>query len=507
MPPAIHLALTQNQPKIDKELPNPKPTRSHPMPQPTHAKCSALTLGLIGLFFLVGCASPPQASSLAEVNRSLNGFAPAEIQWAQTPDDQQKRHNAAERLLQTELGQTEAVQLMLLHSAALQALVSQYAADAATVAQEGRLPNPVLTWESITTGTEKELQQTLRFGLLDLLTWPQRKKVSDQKVVQRRLELSADIVEKITAVRVAWVKAVAAEESLQYAQQVQESAQIGAELAQRMMAVGNINRLTQSKHQSFYLHASNQWVMAKQLAASRREALVQLLGLDRAMAQRLQLPTRLPDIPTSPLSEKDVASQTLEQRLDVQLAKAALQTAAKSQGLDQITSFTDVEMTLKSGTVKDSAAQSSQSRQGVEWGFRLPIFDSGDLKRSAANAQTLAAAQRLQATLDIAHSQSSESYGAYRAAYDISRQYKEDILPLQKIMADENLLRYNGMLASVFDLLADAREQANTVVSAIQAHEQFWVADAMLKSTLMGRPTTTPLLSSSNTPSAPAATH
>ena len=131
MPPAIHLALTQNQPKIDKVPPNPKPTRSHPMPQPTHANRSALTLGLIGLFFLVGCASPPQASSLAEVNRSLNGFAPAEIQWVQTSDDQQKRHNAAERLLQNELGQTEAVQLMLLHSAALQALVSQHAADAA----------------------------------------------------------------------------------------------------------------------------------------------------------------------------------------------------------------------------------------------------------------------------------------------------------------------------------------------------------------------------------------
>ena len=58
----------------------------------------------------------------------------------------------------------------------------------------------------------------------------------------------------------------------------------------------------------------------------------------------------------------------------------------------------------------------------------------------------------------------------------------------------------------IFDLLADAREQANTVVNAIQALEQFWVAEAMLQSTLMGRPSK-PSISAPNTTSAPAAAH
>ena len=473
----------------------------------TDPQSKCMSLALLCVMWLGGCATQPPTPSLAQVQRDLSNFSPVDIQWAQTPDDRQKRKDATHLLLQDELGPHEAVKLMLLQSAALQALIAQHAADSAMAAQEGRLPNPLLSLESVTAGSERELQQIVSFGLLDLLTLPQRKAVADQKVVQRRLELASELVEKITAVKVAWVKAVAAEESLQYAQQVHESAQIGAELAQRMLSVGNINRLTQSKHQSFFLQASNQWILAKQLAASRREALVQTLGLDREQAAQLKLPSRLPDLPKVPLSENDdAATQSLEQRLDVQLAKAALQTAAKAQGLNQITSLIDVELALKAGTLKDTSNQSTQSRQGVEVGLRLPLLDAGDLKRNAMHAQTLAAANRLQATLDIAHSQWSESFGAYRAAYEISRQYKEDIVPLQKLMSDENLLRYNGMLSSVFDLLADAREQANTVVNAIQALEQFWVAEAMLKSTLMGRPST-PSISAPNTTSAPAAAH
>ena len=56
-----------------------------------------------------------------------------------------------------------------------------------------------------------------------------------------------------------------------------------------------------------------------------------------------------------------------------------------------------------------------------------------------------------------------EAYHAYRAAYDIARHYRDEIVPLRKRIADENLLRYNGMLIGVFELLADARAQIASV--------------------------------------------
>ena len=49
-------------------------------------------------------------------------------------------------------------------------------------------------------------------------------------------------------------------------------------------------------------------------------------------------------------------------------------------------------------------------------------------------------------------------------------------MPLRKRIADENLLRYNGMLIGVFELLADARAQIASVNASIEALRDFWIA-------------------------------
>ena len=56
-------------------------------------------------------------------------------------------------------------------------------------------------------------------------------------------------------------------------------------------------------------------------------------------------------------------------------------------------------------------------------------------------------------------------------------------------MAEENVLRYNGMLIGVFELLADTRSQISSVVTAINAYQQFWLADAALSASMTGKPT------------------
>lgn len=61
-------------------------------------------------------------------------------------------------------------------------------------------------------------------------------------------------------------------------------------------------------------------------------------------------------------------------------------------------------------------------------------------------------------------------------------------MPLRKAISDEMLLKYNGMLTGVFDLLADAREQIASVAQLIEAQRDFWLADAALQSTLLGKP-------------------
>ena len=48
---------------------------------------------------------------------------------------------------------------------------------------------------------------------------------------------------------------------------------------------------------------------------------------------------------------------------------------------------------------------------------------------------------------------------------------------------DENALRYNGMLISVFELMSDARNQMTSVNGYIEALRDFWLAQTDLEST------------------------
>jgi outer membrane protein TolC len=474
------------------------------MTTPRHFK---FALTIMAVATLYGCASYDVQKGVDRASLDVKDFVKNDLQLARTEEDRQKRQATSAQLLLNPVEQTEAVQLMLVNSPAFQALIAQNWAEAASAAQSGRISNPVFSYESVVTGSETEINRFLTIGLLDILTLPQRSAMAEHRMEQAQIRFASEIVDRVTQVRHAWVRAVAAEQSFVYAQQVYASAEASAELARRMESVGNFNRLTRARHQAFYADAATQLVTAKQNAVSKREELVRLLGLDEAQAEKFKLPARLPAIPKNPMSTEEVSKEASRNRLDVQLAKATLNASAKAQGLVGITSFTDIELSARRGSVSDSATGTTTSRRGYEVGVRLPIFDWGTMQRDAMNAQTLAAANNLEATVRSAGSSLRENYAAYRSAYDISRHYKDEVLPLRKVLADENILRYNGMIIGVFELLADARDQVATVVSAIAADQQFWIADAALKANLIGRPTSSGVSSISNTSSNLVANH
>ena len=81
-----------------------------------------------------------------------------------------------------------------------------------------------------------------------------------------------------------------------------------------------------------------------------------------------------------------------------------------------------------------------------------------------------------------------EAWSAYNTTYEIARHYRVEVVPLKKRISDEMLLKYNGMLASTFDLLADARAQVMAVNGAMEAERDFWIAAANLQTALTGKP-------------------
>jgi outer membrane protein TolC len=468
-----------------------------------HPNCFKHLASAVSLAWLCGCASVNVDQSIAQTNRAAADFTQGQLVLVHSQVQRDELVAIAAQILQQPLSQSDAVRLALVNSPALQAMLAQNWADGAGAAQTARLPNPVLGLTRLRSMDALELERVLTFGLFDLLTLPQRYGVATRQVAQTQLRLTNSVIEQVTQIRAAWVSAVAAQQGLMYAKQVSDAAQASAELAQRMQAVGNFSKLQRARQQSFYADAVTQWATAQHTSVSTREALVRQLGLADAQAAQLVLPKRLPDLPQQPRLPEEVQSQAGSSRLDIRLAQAQLETMAKAQGLKLLTSVTDIELGVRRDTTSDNALGTSTHRSGYEINIRLPIFDWGNMQRDAMNAQTLAAANQLEATTRAAGSHLRQSYSAYRTAFDVSKHYRDEVVPLRKTISEENVLRYNGMLIDVFALLADSRDQMASVMAAIAAQQQFWLMDAALQASMVG----TPLMANKEAPVKTGATH
>lgn len=453
-------------------------------------RCIAWALATLPL---AACTTVDLDQSLLPVQADLNASSNiATIKLAQNAEQRAERKKASDDLLAQPLSQEAAISLAVLNSPQFQALLAEHLRKGNEAAQIGRIPNPVFTFERVTVqngpNNELEIGRMLTFGLLDLISLPMRQGIAKQRMQDAQLIMHAEVLGHLGKVRKAWVKTVAAKQHLAYAKQVRESAEASAELARRMQSVGNFNKLDRARQQLFYADATTRLAVAELDAAARREELIRLLGLTEEQSKRLTLPERLPDLPTQAVEASQLTPTLLEKRLDVQLAKARLNAAGREQGLGNIASFTDIELGLKRDTAYDKADGDVARPRGFELEVRLPIFDWGNLKRDSLNAQTLAAANQFDQTVRAASSHLRQSHNQYLSRYDIARHYQDEVIPLRKAISDENLLRYNGMLIGVFELLADSRDQVATVIQALAAQEQFWMAHADFQAAQWGLP-------------------
>jgi outer membrane protein TolC len=173
----------------------------------------------------------------------------------------------------------------------------------------------------------------------------------------------------------------------------------------------------------------------------------------------------------------------LERRLDVRAARAAAAGTAADLGLTRTTRMVNV---LDLGYASKSETGEPRS-EGYEISLELPLFDWGGARVARAESVYMQSVGRVAETAVNARSEARAGYLGYRASYDVARHYRDQVIPLRQKIAGETLLRYNGMLASPFELLADAREQAAAVHATIDALKDFWLAEADLEAALGGR--------------------
>jgi outer membrane protein TolC len=445
---------------------------------------------LAALAALAGCAAPAIDDNIVAAHAEVMRHGGIDFAWLTTDAASEQARAEVERTLQQPLSEDDAVRVALSHDPALQALLFERAASSADATRSARLPNPVFAFERLASGgapNQIELTRALTLPLLDVLLLPARLRQADAAQQRLRLQLAIDVLRAAGAARAAWVDAVAAGQAARYAEQVRDAAAAAGELARRLEAAGSFSALQRARQEAFAADALTGLAQAQRAQRGTRETLVRALGLDARQAASLTLPDHLPDLPATLPAEGPSLQAALDSRLDLRLARGRLAELARTQGLTRVTGSVEglelgVERRDQTGLPRE---------HGLTLSVPLPLFDSGDAVRAGANARYDAALARTAAVAVAAASQLREADGNRRDSLALALQYRDRLVPLQATIVGQNLLRYNGMLASAFDLLADARQQALTVQQAIAAQRDFWLADAACQAAAVGIPAMT----------------
>ncbi|MCH8618722.1 TolC family protein [Undibacterium sp. TS12] len=432
---------------------------------------------------LGGCASFSADGGFSTVEQVAKERLGKEVTWQRSEKATDSAAQRVKELLASPLTVDDAVQIALLNNRGLQASFYELGISESDFVQAGRLANPGFSFSRTRQGSEIEIDRSLTFNIAHLLTMPLTRQMEQSRFEQTKREVTLQMLSLAAETRKAYYMAVAADQTMLYMQQVKKAADAGAELAGRLAQAGNYNKLQQAREQGFFAEATLNLARAEQAQTRSKEKLTRLMGLWGPQTA-FTLPLRLPDLPKKPDDMANVEQLAMTQRLDVQVARLSTEQLAKNLGLSKATRFINVlEVGAIRNTFNDQAVQ-----KGYSVTLELPLFDWSGARVAKAEALYMQSINRTAEIAINARSEVREAYLGYRSSYDIAMHYQNEIVPLKKRVSEENQLRYNGMLIGVFDLLADARSQIASVNSAIEASRDFWIAQADLEMSLLGRP-------------------
>ena len=444
--------------------------------------------GALAILVLAGCAQFSADGGMGTVSASVKQETGKGVAKLAGAAETQRARAQVDTLVQAPLDVEAAVQIALLNNRGLQAAFNELGISEAAYVQASLPPNPGISLSRLAGTGVVEVEFRLIGNLLALATLPQRSEIAARQFEQAKVRAVEATLRLAVDTRRAWFRAVAAGQRAALLEQSRTAADAATRTMIQLGESGAANTLDQSRLAAFYAELSAQLAQARLKARGDREALTRFMGLWGSDLD-FRLPPQLPALPAEPETRTNVEIEAVRRRVDLIIARQEVGTLAKSFKLDEATRY--VSLLQLAGiyngetTNNEVGTFDNVQRLGLDLDVSIPIFDSGEARLRGARETYMRAVNRLAERAINARSEARSAYDAYRSTYDIARFYQGRILPLRQTISNEVLLRYNGMLVDVFELLIDARERIAATSASLEALRDFHLATADLQAALI----------------------
>lgn len=435
------------------------------------------------LVALAGCASSePDLSSTSEVIQDRLG-QPAT--WVTGPEAESPVEVTVRGLIAHELSAEDAIRIALLRNMELQAFYEDLGIAEADLVAASLPKNPTMHADALVpdtspraTGLELEFSQ----DLLSVFTIPGRRSIAEAQLTQTRANVTAQVIELASKVRSAYFELQGATQGRAVLARAVEAAGAALEYAQALHHAGNLRDLDLADQQAELAQAEVELAKAELEVVDGRERLNGLMGLwgpDTAWA----IPAKLPDLPQDDLLVERLESLAVEQRLDLEAAKAEAERLARSLDMARTFRFTPG---LSVGVAADRDTD-GQWAIGPHVEVTLPLFDHGQADTARLLAQLRQAEKRYAALAVNVRAEVRRLRDRLVAVGSLARRYRDRLLPARRDVVARTLEHYNYMLEGTFDLLTAKRQEIGAERDYVEALEQYWVTRSELARVLGGR--------------------
>ncbi|MGE0421607.1 MAG: TolC family protein [Reyranellaceae bacterium] len=436
----------------------------------------------LGMLLVAGCAEFSPDAGMSAVSSAVRDKVGGETVKIASVADARRARERVDALLHDPLTADTAVQVALLNNKSLQAAYNDLGLSEIAGVEASLPPNPRLSLSRLAGSGIVEWEFRLLGNILSLATLPARKAIAKQRFAQAQQMAIEATYRLALRTRRAWVNAIAAQQIVGYLEQSRLAADATADLLRKLGETGGATKLEQARAAAAYAELSAQLARARLRARQERAALTRLLGL---WEQEVRLPTQLPALPARLRPIANVEAEAITGRVDIAIARQELAILARSIDLAEATRF--VSLFELSGLVStEHDPDGRTTRGGFELELEIPIFDGGQVKLRREREAYMRAVNQLAAVAAAARSEARMAYQSWRATHEIAQHYQARVLPLRRVIAQETLLRYNGMLADVFELLVETRERVAANIAAIEARRDFLLAEIDLRAAVIG---------------------
>ena len=437
-------------------------------------------LGIGVLAGVGGCATVPADLGRSEVDRMLTE-RDVPVSAVSTAE--------LEQLLAEPLTPVSAWQVALVNNAELQAKFARLGFGAADVYAASRLSNPSFSasWldpDEAGEGTQRTLGIAIPFA--ELLTLPVRSRFAKAEFAALQASVAHAVLSTAVEVEVAFYRHAVALKLQTLTADRARAAKLGADLAERFDAAGNLEPRELAEIRADSAEAALEQLHHEAEVRSSHARLAQVLGLSTAKVWQID-PTLAAPPSDDPEVEflVDLARNT---RLDLAAARTRAEVIADRVGFVGWSRWLgDIHLGYEKETETDGA-----ELDGPELELEIPIFDQhrddllnarADLAERAAELNGLTLA--IENDVRLAHAEVKNA----RARFDV---YRQDLVPARTEVVTEAQAEVNFMLTGIFELLEFKKEELEAQEGLLNSVADYWIARAELASAVGKRLAVTP---------------